>query len=47
LDHWHEANTVDEEHILEAASDYERLDKAVVKKLREWTGDLMKVAGNK
>jgi len=53
----HEANTIDEErvlHDLEAASDYERglgrLDeggKAIVKKLREWAGDLMKVAGNK
>jgi hypothetical protein len=52
-----EANTVDEVHILqelEAASDYERgferLDeggKAIVKKLRVWAGDLMKVAGNK
>ena len=52
-----EANTVDEEHILndlERASDYERglerLDadgKAIVKKLRELAGDLMKVAGNK
>lgn len=53
----HEANTVEEERILqdlEEASDYERgferLDdngKAIVKKLREWAGDLMKVAGNK
>ncbi|KIM36341.1 hypothetical protein M413DRAFT_424966 [Hebeloma cylindrosporum] len=53
----HEANTIDEErvlHELEAASDYERglerLDvngKAIVKKLREWAGDLKKVAGNK
>ena len=53
----HEANTVDEERILanlEAASDYERglekLDedeKAIVKKLREWAGDLMKVMGKK
>ena len=53
----HEANTVDEErvlHDLETASDYkrglERLDndgKAIVKKLREWAGDLMKVAGTK
>ena len=52
-----EANTIDAErilHDLEAASDYERglerLDeggKATVKKLREWAGDLMKVAGNK
>jgi len=52
-----EANTIDAErilHDLEAASDYERglerLDeggKAIVKKLREWAGDLMKVAGNK
>lgn len=58
-DHWldNEANTVDEEHILEAleaASDYERAvgkldekDKALVKKLREWAGDLARVAGNK
>jgi hypothetical protein len=53
----HEANTVDEQCVLdnlEAASDYERglacLDeneKAIVKKLREWAGDLAKVAGNK
>jgi hypothetical protein len=53
----HEANTVEEErilHDLEKASDYERglerLDedgKAIMKKLREWAGDLMKVAGNK
>ena len=58
-EHWldHEANTIDEErvlHDLETASDYERgierLDedgKVVVKKLREWAGDLMKVAGKK
>ena len=58
-EHWldHEANIVDEErvlHDLETASDYkrglERLDedgKAIVKKLREWAGDLIKVAGNK
>ncbi|KAF8235815.1 hypothetical protein L208DRAFT_1254948 [Tricholoma matsutake] len=57
--HWldNEANTVDEEHALntlESASDYKRglgcLDKdgkAIVKKLREWAGDLVKVAGNK
>ena len=53
----YKANTVDEEHVLhdlETASDYkrglERLDedgKAIVKKLREWAGDLMKVAGGK
>jgi hypothetical protein len=52
-----EANTVDEQQVLdtlESASDYERglerLDdggKAIVKKLREWAGDLAKVAGNK
>ena len=52
-----EANTVDEQHvldILEAASDYEkevgRLDansKGIVKKLREWAGDTSKVAGQK
>ena len=58
-EHWldYEANTIDEErilHNLETASDYERgferLDedgKAIVKKLREWAGDLMKVAGSK
>ena len=53
----HEANTVEEECVLlvlEKASDFERgferLDKdgkAIVKKLREWAGDLMKVAGKK
>ena len=53
----HKANTVDEQCIidkLEAASDYERglarLDdtgKAIVKKLRDWAGDLAQVAGNK
>ena len=52
-----EANTVEEEHVLhdlERASDYERgferLDKdgkAIVKQLKEWAGDLMKVAGKK
>jgi len=51
------ANTVDEQRVLdtlEAASDYERgvgrLDengKAIVRKLREWAGDLAKVAGSK
>jgi hypothetical protein len=51
----HEANTVDEErvlHDLETASNYkrglEKLDEdgeAIVKKLREWVGDIMKVAG--
>jgi hypothetical protein len=50
-----EGNTVDEQRvieILEAASDYERgvegLDepgKAIVKKLREWAGDLAKLQG--
>lgn len=53
----HEANTIDEQRViedLEAASDYERglgrLDekgKVIVKKLREWAGDLVKVAGSK
>ena len=53
----HEANTVEEErvlHDLEQASDYERglerLDedgKVIVKQLKEWAGDLMKVAGKK
>ena len=53
----HEANTVDEQQVLdnlEAASDYERglawLDengKAIVKRLREWAGDLVKVVGKK
>jgi hypothetical protein len=52
-----EANTVDEQRVLdtlESASDcergLERLDeggKAIVKKLREWAGDLAKIAGNK
>ena len=58
-EHWldNEGNTVDEQHVLdtlESASDYERgierLDengKAIVKKLREWAGDLAKVTGNK
>jgi len=58
-EHWldNEANTVDEQCVLdtlESVSDYERgharLDekgKAIVKKLREWAGDLVKVAGNK
>jgi hypothetical protein len=53
----YEANTVNEQRILndlKAASDYERglaqLDEAgkgIVKKLREWAGDLAKVAGKK
>jgi hypothetical protein len=53
----HEANTVEEERVLqdlEQASDYERglerLDedgKVIVKQLKEWAGDLMKVAGKK
>ena len=53
----HEANTIDEQCViekLEAASDYERgfgkLDeasKAVVKKLKEWAGELVQAAGNK
>jgi len=52
-----EANIIDEQRILEtleSASDYERgvekLDdkgKAIVKKLRQWAGDLVKVAGKK
>lgn len=58
-EHWldHEANTVDEQRvldILEAASDYEKevggLDansKGIVKKLQEWAGDTSKVAGQK
>ena len=58
-EHWldNEGNTVDEQRVfdtLESASDYERgierLDengKAIVKKLREWAGDLAKVPGNK
>ena len=57
-EHWldNEANIVDEQRvldILESASDYEQgiehLDEArkVIVKLREWTGDLAKVAGNK
>jgi hypothetical protein len=51
------ANTVNEQHVLdalEAASDndrgVERLDessKAVVKKLKEWVGDLVRAIGNK
>ena len=58
-EHWldHEANVVDEQRVidnLEMASDYERgfarLDdtgKAVVKKLREWAGELAQVKGSK
>jgi predicted RNase H-like nuclease (RuvC/YqgF family) len=58
-EHWldHEANVVDEQRVidnLEASSDYERgftrLDdagKVVVKKLREWAGELAQVKGNK
>lgn len=58
-EHWldNEANIVDEQRILEAlesASDYERgfekLDdkgKAIIKKLRQWGGDLVKVTGKK
>ncbi|KAK2460995.1 hypothetical protein APHAL10511_006987 [Amanita phalloides] len=57
-EHWldNDANTVNEQHIidtLESASEYEQgfsqLDedgKATIK-LREWTGDLVKVAGTK
>jgi len=53
----HDSNLIDEQHvldILESASDYDRgvewLDgngKAIVKKLREWAGDLVKIVGNK
>ena len=58
-EHWldNDANTVNEQRVLdtlESASDYEHglehLDehgKAVVKKLKEWGGDLAKVAGTK
>ena len=58
-EHWldHEANTVDEQRvldILEAASDYEkevgRLDensKGIVEKLQEWAGGMNKPAGQK
>jgi len=58
-EHWldNEGNTVDKQCVLdtlESASDYEQgieqLDengKAIVKKLREWAGDLAKVTGNK
>jgi predicted RNase H-like nuclease (RuvC/YqgF family) len=58
-EHWldNEANIIDEQRILEtleSASDYEqgveKLDdkgKAVIKKLRQWAGDLAKVAGKK
>ena len=58
-EHWldNKANIIDEQQILEAlesASDYERgfekLDdkgKAIVKKLRQWGGDLVKVTGKK
>ncbi|TFK38962.1 hypothetical protein BDQ12DRAFT_722817 [Crucibulum laeve] len=53
----HEGNTIDEQCILDAlesASDYERgwerLDEAgkgIVKRLREWAGDLVKETGNR
>ena len=53
----HKANTIDEQRVLdelEAASDYEQgLEwlgedgKAIVKKLREWAGELARVAGKK
>ena len=53
----HDGNLIDEQHvldILESASDYNRgvewLDgngKAIVKKLRKWAGDLVKIVGNK
>ena len=58
-EHWldNDANTVDEQRVLdtlESASDYEQrleqLDKdgkAVIKKLREWAGDLARVTRNK
>jgi predicted RNase H-like nuclease (RuvC/YqgF family) len=58
-EHWldNEANIIDEERLLEtleSASDYERgiekLDdkgKAIVKKLRQWAGDLANVTGKK
>jgi hypothetical protein len=58
-EHWlnNEANTIDEERVLDAlasASDYKRAleqldgdEKAIVKKLREWVGDLVMIAGNK
>ena len=58
-EHWldHEANTVDEQRVLdalEAASDYKkeigRLDensKGIVKKLQEWAGDTNKVPSKK
>ena len=52
-----EANTIDERRVLDAletVSDYERgvarldeNDKAIVRKLREWAGDLARIAGNK
>ena len=51
-----EANTIDEHRVIEAlesASDYEQeletlgeAEKAIVRKLREWAGDLAKVPGN-
>jgi hypothetical protein len=53
----YKANTVDEEHVLhdlKKASDYERAferlnkdGKAIVKRLKELAGELMKVAGSK
>ena len=53
----YEGNMVDEQHViepLEAASDYEHgvealnePGKAIVAKLREWAGDLAKIAGKK
>ena len=58
-EHWldHEANIVDEQCVLdnlEAASDYERglarlddTERAIVKRMWEWAGDLAQIAGNK
>jgi hypothetical protein len=58
-EHWldHQANTIDEQRILEtleSASNYDRgfdrldeKERAIVKTLREWAGDLVKATGKK
>jgi len=46
----HEASIVDEQCVLdelEVASDYDGTRASIVTKLKEWTGELVNVAGNK